>query len=94
MAEYVVAVSRIIDSGAGIHLKSICDDVVGVFEGEPVALATANGVIHASMRSVENTQLGPITSLLVEDSPEVLSLGRLVRENGVSFYGNMDTNHC
>ena len=81
-----MATARILDSGAGIHLRSATDNLIAIYEGAPVALATANGTVKVTTRVAESTVLGPITSLVMHNSPQVLRLGRLIRENGISFY--------
>ena len=58
-----------------------------VRQGDPVPLATANGAVDARDRVKVNLRNkgGNFDALVLEDTPSVLSLGRLCMEEGYKF---------
>ncbi|MCP4838943.1 MAG: hypothetical protein GY894_06235, partial [Planctomycetes bacterium] len=81
-----------IDTGSANHLidkSNIYDDDTGMIQtmSSPKRLATANGVtvvdkfVHAAVNSIQTT----VDAIVMDKCPDVLSVGRLVMEDGFSF---------
>ena len=82
----------IVDSGASYHIASLAelsrDEKLTVKDlDEPITLKTANGYNEATQYAIVYVkELGmSVKAILLEDSPPVLSLGRLCRKDGFEF---------
>ena len=83
-----------LDSGSGNHLVDGRRfiprgfEVNGVTMNRPMKLATANRVINASTRTVMDVSIlgNAIDPIVLENTIDVLSLGRLVIDNGYDFH--------
>jgi hypothetical protein len=82
----------IVDSGSGSHLAKRVPNMPGIKKGNPITLSTANGLISVDERIDisfglldENGEPLSIEALLLDNTPNVLSLGRLVEDEGYDF---------
>ena len=84
----LAAKEKIVDSGSGNHLISeeelSPEETATITKAQhALRLLTANGVVGASqVAQVLSKQLGALRTVLLPNSPAVLSLGRLVAELG------------
>ena len=82
----------IIDSGSGSHLAKRVPNMPGIKKGTPITLATANGLLSVDecvdvSFGLHDNKGKPLNleALLLDNTPNVLSLGRLVEDEGYQF---------
>ena len=82
----------IVDSGSGSHLARRVPNMPGIKKGKPVTLSTANGLLSVDERvdvsfGLHDNKGKPLNleALLLDNTPNVLSLGRLVEDEGYDF---------
>ena len=85
--------SWVIDTGSGHHLVgrkgfTETEKAAVVNAGSNLTLATAGGTIKANQETVAAVRLfqGDVVARVLEDSPRVLSVNRLVTEHGAEFH--------
>eukprot|EP00971_Amphidinium_carterae_P088467 1750451-Amphidinium_carterae.1 len=90
VAMAAVARKWLIDTGSAYDLVSAKDAVEDPKKRlqKPLLMQTANGVMEASKRATErvNTLRSTITPLLIDSTPDVLSVGRRCMTEGYSFH--------
>ena len=81
-----MACSYALDSGCSKHTKGTPGDVINQYSADaPWRIQTANGVVMATeLAEVQVPQVGKEEFLVIESSPDLLSMGELVR-NGFNF---------
>ena len=79
--------SRIVDTGAGGHLIGLNDASNLPQESiSPQRFSTASGITISNAVTKEKlNDLGPLTSHILQNSPNALSVGCLVNENNIGF---------
>ena len=79
-----VMTSFIVDTGAGIHLRCYASGL-STFDIQKISLMSANGPLTASkMTRVKFRNIGEQECIVLENSPNVLSVGQLVSQ-GYTF---------
>ena len=82
---YNAVTCYIVDTGAGIHLQRKRRHLL-MKRSNPLRLTTASGTITSNHITVKHVEmLGNLDFRVLDDTPNLLSVGRLIRECGLTF---------
>ena len=86
LIDRLATVAYVADTGAGLHLKRFKKSSAVYTDGTTVKLLTANGEVDEERKQdTDVIGLGQITSTVLDNTPEVLSVGLLIKDLNVDF---------
>ena len=74
-----------LDSGASFHMAGSAHEDAAVPAQNPVCIQTVGGDFTFDKEVDQDTKVGQVRSLLTPGGPDVVSMGRLIREKPYTF---------